>query len=387
MEKIGIMKIVKIIIHSVEIPLRTVFRHALKIRRCSQSIIVEIVTDSGIHGYGEGVPREYVTGESLPGTVNRLISVCKSFKGENFTKKDSFKCFSKKLDSYDFVDAPSARCALELAILDAWGKHTDQRVADQLTAAPICRPIRFSGVISGEDLKTTEKWLYRIRDFGFDQVKLKVGNNSALDMKRLELSRRILGSKISLRIDANGAWKLSEAIENIRRISSLGVRKFEQPLAVKDREDYPKLMEQLGPIDAKIILDESVCSENDAEWFIENNGASGFNIKISKQGGLWPSYRIFRMAKKAGMICQLGCHVGETAILTLAGQSFSTISDDFFAFEGSFGKLLLEHDITKEDVSFRLGGIVNLSASLAKPGLGIEVVQDLLLKSSQCVEV
>ena len=379
--------IVQINLYRTEIPLRTAFRHALKTRRKSQSVIVEIVTESGIRGFGEGAPREYVTGESTSTTIDRLFKACKALIGKSFSEKDSIECFSEILDNLDLANAPSARCALELALLDAWGKYTKQPAATLLNPKPSYRTIHFNGVVSGDSLKATKEWLYRIRDFGFDQVKVKVSNDHSLDLDRIELSRSILGSQASIRIDVNGAWELSESIVNIRRFSSLGIEIIEQPLAAKDREDYPLLMEELRQSGVHIILDESICNKDDAKWFIKNRGASGFNLKVSKHGGLWPSYNIYRMAQKAGMSCQLGCHVGETAILTLAGQSFATTSEDFLAYEGSFGRLLLEHDITKEDVTFQPGGLIDLSISLQNPGLGVEVDHELLMKCSQCTEL
>src|SRR5581483_12485069 len=48
----------------VELPLRFSFGHALAARKSTRNVLVRVVLDSGHVGYGEGVPREYVTGET-----------------------------------------------------------------------------------------------------------------------------------------------------------------------------------------------------------------------------------------------------------------------------------------------------------------------------------
>lgn len=381
------MKIAQLTIYPVKIPFRTVFCHALKSRRASHSVIVEIVTNSGIHGYGEGAPREYVTGESMEQTISCLLNAAKFFKSTRISEDDGQDGFTEKLDASGLNCAPSARCAMELALLDLLGQHSCQSVASLLKASKTSRLIRFSGVVSNGDLETTKGWLHQIRKFGFRQVKMKVGKDHSLDQKRLALAKEVLGQKVEIRIDANGSWDLHEAIENIRRFSSKGCYIIEQPLAADAQDDYARLMEKVGIYGANVIVDESLCSETDAKWFISNKGASGFNLKISKHGGVWPTNRIYQMARKAGVTCQLGCHVGETALLTAAGRHFALIVDRLHAYEGSFGRFLLNNDITSEDVTFGKGGLVDLSPIFERAGLGVVVNQSFLQEICQAVVV
>ena len=381
------MKIVQITLYRIQIPLKMAFRHALKTRKTSQSVVVELVTESGIHGYGEGAPREYVTSETMDKTMGQLVKAGKLITKETFSEHDAQECFSGRLEALDLKDTPSARCALELALMDAWGKYSGTPLAAQVAPAPINRSVRFSGVVSGEDLNTTKELLLQIREFGFTQVKVKVDRNHSLDLERLALARHILGHGVDIRLDVNGAWELPEAVENIQRFSSLGIYTIEQPIAANTREDYPRLMERIGTHHVGIILDESICTQNDAQWFISCKGASGFNLKISKHGGIWPTYCIYKMAQEAGMTCQLGCHVGETALLTAAGRSFATVAPELKAFEGSFGRFLLEHDINSEDLTFGPGGLVDLSFVLSRAGLGVEVDHKLLRKNVEMLGV
>ena len=73
------MKIASACIYSLNIPFVESFSHSLSDRNHSDSIIVKVTTDSGVSGFGEGVPRSYVTGETPEMCVdyikNRLLPV------------------------------------------------------------------------------------------------------------------------------------------------------------------------------------------------------------------------------------------------------------------------------------------------------------------------
>jgi len=69
------MKIVKAKLHVLQIPFNFSFGHSLKIRAYSDSIIVELTTDSGVRGYGEGIARPYVTGETIQKCICHIKDV------------------------------------------------------------------------------------------------------------------------------------------------------------------------------------------------------------------------------------------------------------------------------------------------------------------------
>ena len=57
---------------TVELPFRFSFGHALAARNSSTNVVTRVVLEDGTVGYGEGVPREYVTGESVDSAVAAL---------------------------------------------------------------------------------------------------------------------------------------------------------------------------------------------------------------------------------------------------------------------------------------------------------------------------
>src|SRR5262249_45450104 len=63
--KLGGVKLVELTVHHVRIPLRKAVRHASYTRSDTDNLVVRCVLDDGTAGFGEGVPREYVTGETV----------------------------------------------------------------------------------------------------------------------------------------------------------------------------------------------------------------------------------------------------------------------------------------------------------------------------------
>src|SRR5262245_46053329 len=66
------MRIVEVVAHHVRIPLRKPIRHASYTRTESENLIIGCRLADGTQGYGEGVPREYVTGETIGGALELL---------------------------------------------------------------------------------------------------------------------------------------------------------------------------------------------------------------------------------------------------------------------------------------------------------------------------
>ena len=95
-----------------------------------------------------------------------------------------------------------------------------------------------------------------------------------------------------------------------------------------------------------------------------------FNVRLSKCGGILPSLRIIGLAQRSGLGLQLGCHPGETAILSAAGRHVASRVDGLSYVEGSYDRHILGTNLTREDITFGYGG---WAEPLAGPGLGIEV--------------
>lgn len=366
------MKITRLEILDVEIPFRFTFRHSLSARSAGHSVVVRAEGEDGTRGYGECVPRSYVTGET-PESVRQALDEIHlpAFAGRDFSSFDELVTDLRgRLDQLP-RDQHAAFCALELALLDLAGRCFG--VAAGSVLGPIVeQEVHYSGVVSADGVEKTGAILAQLSKLGFTAVKLKVGEDLEVDRQVLKNAREILGDECSLRVDANCAWSAEQALEVLEELNAFRLDGVEQPLA---KDDLDGLVWLTGRSPVAVILDESLASYEDARRLAERHACHHFNIRISKCGGLINAGRIRDLGREHGIGCQLGAQVGETALLSAAGRQFATRSEGVLFLEGSYGKLLLEQDLGQADLTIGAGGA---APSLDGVGLGVEVDEEIL---------
>jgi muconate cycloisomerase len=270
------------------------------------------------------------------------------------------------------IGGNAARCAAELAFLDAAGRKYGQPLSrvTALIAPELLEPkesVRYSGVITSSKglrlrLFALAQWFY-----GFRQLKVKVGIEGQDDVARLKAVRGWAGSTMDLRVDANEAWKPADVVQRLRELEPMGITSAEQPVA---HEEIGCLAEVRKQVKVPIMFDESLCGMFDAERSIREGLCDIFNIRLSKCGGFIPSLRLAQRAKQAGLSCQLGCQVGETAILSAAGRAFACSVVGLRYLEGSYDGWLVYEALGKQNLTFGWGG---RAPALTGPGLGVDI--------------
>ncbi len=363
-------RIARVDILTALLPFRLSFGHALAERRSSTNVYVKVTLDDGSVGFGEGVPREYVTGETVEGAVaalgDRLGPVLLGL-----TAPDA-DAVPRLLDdahgaaaSENGLDS-AAWCAAELAALDAFGKHFGRSVQYWLGSRP-AETVRYDAIIPFVPPRLLAPIALLVRALGFKQVKIKVGGNLADDLRALRILRRVLGAGADLRVDANCAWTVDQALDAIGQMRRYAISAVEQPLVA---DDFDGLRKVTAATSETIIVDESLRTIEDAHTLVRLRACDAFNIRVSKCGGLLTSRRIGQIASEAGLACVVGAQVGESGLLSAAGRHLAASLPAVRYVEGSAGRLLLKKDLTDENVLPGRGG---RARTFRGPGLGVHV--------------
>lgn len=364
----------------VRLPLRRQFVHATAARNESENLLVRCELADGTTGWGEGVPRRYVTGETPAGCLEQLTATrlseqlaadCNSWPDvlrlcEHFRpavmQDDPRGCHGNAL-----------RCAVELGILDAFGRVFGEPVsvvtrhfvpATSVRGAHAC--VRYGAVIDSGERGLIRKALVR-RLYGFRDCKVKVGRPGDDDAARLRTIRRWIGPRMDVRIDVNGAWSAAEARRQIERLAPYRISCVEQPVP---HEELAALAPLRGETGVPVMLDESLTSLADAEAAIATGACDLFNIRLSKCGGFLASLRLAARAHLAGLGYQLGCHPGESGVLSAAGRHWAASVAHVRYVEGSYDRHLFRQLLTREDITFGYGG---RAPALDAPGLGVTI--------------
>jgi len=381
-----LMRVARLDAFHVRIPLRFTVRHASHTRHDTDSLVVRCTLSDGSMGWGEGLPRSYVTGETIDSAVSLFESadLNRSCSGTWQSLEEAVGLAraidlgpppADKRDSFGHT----VRCAIELSILDAAARSCDRPLSDVARSVPEtaairqhCDRVQYSGTITA--MRPRRQWVsaWMNRLWGFHQCKVKVGAVGIDDQDTVRRIRGILKPHVDIRVDANEAWTRNEAARQIERLQPFGISTVEQPLPHSDIDGMAWLRQT---VNTPLMLDESLCSLNDARRSIEHGSCDRFNIRISKCGGLINSMLLAAMAHRAGLGYQLGCQVGETGILSAAGRHLATSIDHILYLEGSFDRYLVRNALTREDLTFARGGF---APALSAPGLGITVDEQAL---------
>jgi len=363
---------------SVDLPFRLTFKHAAAARSSSSSVFIRCTTESGAVGYGESLPREYVTGESQQSTHEFLRDeLLPRLLNRSFSDYEQVRSFLSQCDGkapaewgYEQRAQTAAWCAIDLALLDAYGHVFEQAVFDSDVARPD-PTYRYSAVISASGGLPLFKTLLKLRLFGIRQVKVKLGGG--IDLGAIRTISWALGRDSDVRIDLNMLWSEKEALELMSDYAEAGVQSFEQPLPAEQLQEMATLVEKTGLF---VMADESLNDASSLERLIAAKACNAVNVRVSKCGGLMAAIARCKMAQDAGLMLQVGCQVGESSLLSAAQLYLMTQIAGIRYLEGCFSTLLLQKDPAEPPLKFGHGG---LPPELPRGnGLGVIMDQEFL---------
>jgi L-alanine-DL-glutamate epimerase-like enolase superfamily enzyme len=377
------LKVAELTAFHVRIPLRRAIRHASHTRTATDNVIVRCVLEDKTEGFGEGVPRDYVTGETIESAIGLLR---RSDLVAQLASPEDYPQAVQTIEQVQLAPVPgderqcqgnAARCAVELALLDAYGRHFGKPLSSvtSLLAPELYQAYprtRYSGAITSARGMKLRLAALAMRLYGFHQLKVKVGIEGYNDVQRLRRIRRLVGRNVDVRIDANEAWPAQEVSARIQELKPLGISAVEQPVPHADIGVLAQVRAETG---VPIMFDESLCSRVDAEAAVSQRICDLFNLRLSKCGGFIPTLRLAQFAQQHGLGYQLGCQVGETAILSAAGRHFACSVANIRYVEGSYDRHLVREALGTEDLTFGRGG---WAPALTGPGLGVDIDPEAL---------
>jgi L-alanine-DL-glutamate epimerase-like enolase superfamily enzyme len=254
-------------------------RHVLHLRRALQTsygalserelLAVSLTDEDGITGYGEAAPLEPYDGvsiEQVEQALKRYVPVVEGATGLNG---------AQIVDACRRVeDLPEAFAAIDLALWDRAGRRLGKPVASLLTDTP-ARRVAVNATLSALDRAGAAEQAARAVQEGFNCLKVKVGIGD--DAGRVAAVRATAGPHTSLRLDANGAWTVEQAVRSIEALSPLGLELVEEPV-----HGLAAVREVRERVAARVAIDETA-AEHGA---LTAGVADAVCLKISRCGGI-----------------------------------------------------------------------------------------------------
>ena len=284
-------------------------------------VIVRLSTDDGIVGYGEAIPAWEVTGETQLGVIDAIGYFCDPRKtgidliGEDITSFEDVKNLLERINPHRDLQrvwgAPSAKAAIEGAVLDAYGKAAGKPVYNLFGGANA--PVPVTHVIGIYPVEETLRRVDAAVRSGAGIIKLKVGaenvdnlRNHQRDIEVIKQAKDLInaaGSTARLVADANQGYLIPETAIHVARKIDGCLDWLEQPILAGDKIGFRQIKQAC---DVNLMADESVHDIHDARLLLEWDAVDYINLKLMKTGGLIGALRIADLAAEHGVPCQMG---------------------------------------------------------------------------------
>ena len=371
-ERLCNMKIGDVQFYKYRLPFRNSFTTAHGVMTVREGIIVEITTQHGISGIGEIAPLPEFAGESLADTCSLLPALAARLHG--MTLDAALELVLAAGETGIKATPAPALCGLEIALLDALGKAEGRGVCTFLSP-PGTMPrasVPVNAVIGARATKAALADAREARKNGYHCVKLKVafGGSIEEEVERVAAVRDAIGPVMHLRLDANEAWNLEEAIAFLSQCIPYNIQYVEQPLKAHDLAGM-RALRQAVPI--PIAVDEALHSLESAQLILDSEAADVLVIKPQLAGGLRVGQQIIQAAAERGTPCVITSTL-DAAISVVAALHLAAASPAVTLECGLATLHLLVDDLVTDDLSVRDG----LLAVPSGPGLGIALDREAL---------
>ena len=264
------------------------------------TVIVRLTDENGQQGYGQAVPVESWTYETLESvdTTLRLYLAAAVLGGDPSDLADVHARMERAIRPSFSVGQPLAKAAIDLACYDLWGKTVGKPVCDLLGGARLSE-VRLSWTINSTSLDQAARLLEEGRALGYDSFNIKLGPPQSaaydLDLVRLVMAFSPHGFHWG---DANTGYDIESALAQAPRLADLGLRALESPLPPNRIRAYQRLKQQ-GAL--PILMDEGIVSPVEAEEFAALGMLDGIAMKVARCGGLWHASRIVTGMQRDGL--------------------------------------------------------------------------------------
>ncbi|MFO7671421.1 MAG: dipeptide epimerase [Bacteroidales bacterium] len=292
------LQIKQIHIEAVNIKLDEPFSISIGTKYQIENVLIRLKLENGIEGLGEAAPLEPINGENQA-TVLATLNTCKAF----LTGKDvsEYRRISMHLKTVFRVQV-TARCAIEMAMLDAYTKSLNLPLYKFLGGMENRLETDYTvDIVTPEVARINAA---KLAAKGYNVLKTKVGKNFSADLERI-LAIKEGAPHCGITLDANQGYSPSEAVHFLEVLRENNIRPllFEQPVAMQDLQGMKFVKDHTSvPVGA----DESVFTSADAINIVRSGCADVINIKLMKSG-IVEALDIAAIARSAGIKLMIGC--------------------------------------------------------------------------------
>jgi o-succinylbenzoate synthase len=360
-------------LHPLSIPLKAPFITSLGALHAVENVVVQIHTTEGRTGWGECSPFWTINGETQETCLAVGRHLARALIGH---EPGDLEGAHRIMDRLIFGNS-SIKSAFDIALHDLAAQQADLPLWTFLGGKQHSDLVTDYTVSIGDPEKMAADAAEIVRN-GFTVIKVKLGGDGDLDVKRIRAIRATIPSIIPLRIDANQGWDPDTAIRVLNALGDAGIQHCEEPIPRWQFMEMRRVKEA-SPI--SIMADESCCDHHDAERLIDLGACQRFNIKLGKSGGLFKARKIIALAEQAGVTVQIGGFLESR--LAFTASAHLAMTSPAVQFCDMDTPLMFTEDPVLGGMQVRQGGSISLGEL---SGLGASI-DPRFLPSTKAIDV
>jgi L-alanine-DL-glutamate epimerase-like enolase superfamily enzyme len=343
-------------------------RGGFEIRR---HIIVEVITDEGITGLGEGV------GDAL--LIQQILSGSMSQQAIGLDPMNIEVIRSKLIDSGVYMEQKGsvicAASAIEMACWDIKGKVLNVPVFQLLGGLYKDKIEAYaSDIYWEEDAKKMGENASRVRGYGYRTIKAHLGCKSPKEETcRVHALREAIGPDINLMIDLNGGYNKLQAMEAAKLWEPFNLYWLEEPVGACEIESLANLQNKIS---IPIAAGENEFRVHGFKNLFDKNAVSIAMPDIGRVGGIQEARNICTLAQSYGIL--VSPHNYSSGILLAATIQLMASVPNTQLLEIDTSDNAIYQELLVEPLEIE-NGFVKVPQF---PGLGVKLDQKILEKYS-----
>ena len=345
------------------------------------SILVRLTDENGVQGWGQSVPVEtwtYETVETVETTLQHYLAPA-ILGADPSDLADVHARMERAIRPSFSVGQPLCKAGIDLACYDLWGKQTGKSVSELLGGAK--KPeVTLSWTVQSPTIAGAENQLRQGKELGYGNFNVKIGYPQTpaydLDLVRAVMAFAPNGFHWA---DANTNYDLDTALAMAPKLADLGLKGLESPLPPNRIRAYQTLKRQ-GAL--PILMDEGIVSPVEVAEFIALGMFDGIAMKVARCGGLWNATRIARLLQENGLLLFASGLTDPELSMAATAHFFAWAGLEFPAAVNGPQYLVGRGTM---DPNFRArGDVMHVPTG---PGFGVELAEEILSALGTAAEV
>lgn len=256
-------------LYSYRIPFRRPFITAGESFDHREGLLMAVQRDNLIC-YGEIAPLPGFSAETLQDATHQTRRFIDDHR--NLLEDGSPVMITQSIEEYDLL--ASVRYGFDMLVLDMMAKMEQCSISEVL-GLEVNSTLRCNGVVGSGSAEAIHGKVSNLVKRGYSTLKFKVGGDHHAELSVIARIRKQY-PQIKIRLDANQAWQVDEAISKLSDFAKYHIQYCEQPVIQHDLTGLGKVKE-ISPI--LIAADEAADSVSSAKVLIEEDHCDILIIK------------------------------------------------------------------------------------------------------------